>query len=593
MFNFQWLYGQSWIDCTRKSNLLLSKRRQNPCLDSIFLINDYGELWGCPEQNKMKFRIHGSDEEIRSIIRLAPGKDESQMFAVIKDEEPFLLPYDACVALFHNGLPKNDFSEIKVGTEHFIAEKKQLYQVILGEKTLVRYQLSDLSKGQYEDLAQARYKWRFKGPMRWDRMCTSVRYYIEHILDNPVKKKALKELFDHFDPTEDTTEYGPYQFADFLVSCELYKMAEDILEIYNSQPLDDWSFFDDITNIRIEKARELKKQVVMIQIHNEPYMVIFDSGTGASGSSAVLFRATRYKHIMDSIEEQFIHSEDKLRKELFASLFNLLQSHSINPRLFMTAMMGPFETNLESIIHDNDLREQVIKILERINSTAEGNLSTRFQEFMPPLVEKFKECEIDYVPDETLRQQKMLCPSVQKTLKDGFCIPASQKVYCPDFKHMIHFIYDQQSWKLPNGLNTCNICGNENKTTLKHCSGNACLKCWVETLAKTNMRCPFCRERIEEKSLKLSVQKRKRISIIPVNISAKKNKKNKYSTEQILERIHKLDEKYLNIKETSSETMRRWFTILLRCKLIQISQMPRNVQGKQSFKKAMKLFHLN
>ena len=592
MSTFQWLYGASWIDCTLKSNSLLSKRRQNPCLNPVFLINDYGELWGCPERNKMKFRVHGSDEEIRTVIRIAPGKNESPMYAIINNEEPFLLPYDAGVALFHNGLPKNDLVEFKVGTEHFIAEKKQLYQVILGERTPVRYKISDLSKGQYEDIVHARYRWRFKGPMRWDRMHASVNYYLDTVLDNQEEKETLKELFDNFNPAEDATEYGPYQFTDFLISCDLYKMASDIAEIYNSQPLDDWAFFDDITNVRIEKARELKKSVVIIQIHNEPYMIIFDSGTGASGSSAVLFRATRYKHIMDSIEEQFIHSESEKRKELFQELFELLQSHSINPRLFMMAMIGPIQSNLESVIQDDTLRNQVIEILERMDSGSESNLSTRFQEFMPPLVEKFKECEIDYVPDETPRPQKFLCSVVQETLKDGFCIPSSQKAYCPDFKHMIHFIYDQQSWKLPKGLNTCDICGDENKTTLKHCSGNACLKCWTETLVKTNMRCPFCRETIDEKSLKLSIQKRKRTTTKQMNISTKRNKKNRYTTTQILEKIHNLDQKYSDIKETSNEPMRKWFTILLRCKLIQIGQMPRNIQGKQSFKKAMKLFHL-
>ena len=106
------------------------------------------------------------------------------------------------------------------------------------------------------------------------------------------------------------------------------------------------------------------------------------------------------------------------------------------------------------------------------------------------------------------------------------------------------------------------------------------------------MRCPFCRETIDEKSLKLSIQKRKRTTTKQMNISTKRNKKNRYTTTQILEKIHNLDQKYSDIKETSNEPMRNWFTILLRCKLIQIGQMPRNIQGKQSFKKAMKLFHL-
>tara|TARA_B100000767_G_scaffold121161_1_gene115536 strand:+ start:139 stop:423 length:285 start_codon:yes stop_codon:yes gene_type:complete len=72
----------------------------------------------------------------------------------------------------------------------------------------------------------------------------------------------------------------------------------------------------------------------------------------------------------------------------------------------------------------------------------------------------------------------------------------------------------------------------------------------------------------------------------------RKRKRNAFDTpEEILHEIQK-DEKYSGISLVSKEPMRKWFTILLRRKMVSISQMPRNEQGKRAFLDAMVAFKL-
>ena len=106
------------------------------------------------------------------------------------------------------------------------------------------------------------------------------------------------------------------------------------------------------------------------------------------------------------------------------------------------------------------------------------------------------------------------------------------------------------------------------------------------------MSCPFCRGTAEDKCLK-------RKKYIPAKTKGKCGKRKRPAADtlyfdrpqDVLAEIHK-DEKYKDITQDTIKPMRKLFTILLRRKLVPITQMPRNEQGKKDFKEAMKTFKL-
>ena len=107
------------------------------------------------------------------------------------------------------------------------------------------------------------------------------------------KKCKLRHLFSHFDPTEDATEYGPYQFQDYLADHGEIELSVALMESFHSIVSNDWKPLDKMTNARIENARASNKPASAIKVRGHMYLLIFDSGSGASGSDAVLIRAGR------------------------------------------------------------------------------------------------------------------------------------------------------------------------------------------------------------------------------------------------------------------------------------------------------------
>ena len=92
---------------------------------------------------------------------------------------------------------------------------------------------------------------------------------------------------------------------------------------------------------------------------------------------------------------------------------------------------------LNRLISDRCLRSAAQAILQQLHA-ADGTLSTRMQQFMP-LLEKFKECDIEMDEHENLNP-KQLCPQIAETLQEGLSVPESQKMYCGNLKEMIQFI---------------------------------------------------------------------------------------------------------------------------------------------------------
>lgn len=586
---FQWSFGGHWIDCTRENNALITQRRKTPQMEPLFMANDYGEIWGVLETGTLNFRVHGDQDIIQCHVRIAPTSRELPFFAVIKPSGPFILDYNTSRELFNDdGTPRASVGPLLYGTETFKTEGGSLFQVINGTNVPRRYKQVDITRGHYEDMTRTRFKWKFKGPLRWSKMFQAVHKVIENTGDEQ-KRAELKEVFDSFNPSEDNTEYGPYQFPDYLSSVGLHEIAFQVAEEFKKIPVDDWKHFDAITNVRIEEARSQERPVVVIDAEGQKYMIVFDIGTGASGNSAVMIRPTRYQKIIESIEEQFHEMAEETHKRAMRELFDLLSQHGIAPRLFIMALMTSEDTAFDRLISDPELRTTAQGILQGLHSST-GHLSTRMQQFMPALLEKFKECDIALDEQENLHP-KTLCPKVSETLREGLSIPESQHRYCTNFKELVQFIQKEQSWKIKKGRNICDICSKTSMTTLTHCgTASACLKCWSDSLVKTNMSCPFCRGTVGNGDLKIAADKPKTPQ--KKGVKSRKRKRESYqSPEDILQEIHK-DTKYANISISSKEPMRKWFTILLRRKLIGIGQMPRNDQGKKEFTEAMKIFKL-
>ena len=573
---WQWLYNGFWVDCQPQNSSILQERLERPSLNELTITNDFGELWGSPEEETMKFKIHQGQEYTRTKVRLAPNPGECTLFQVSDGEGFRHLPPEACAQLFENDKPTFQPKECVVGTEKYVSKDGELYQQIDGILIKKRYMASGLSWGQFEQLTKTRYHWEFQGPFRWERVRDAVHKTCGDVsAENSTK---LRHLFSHFSPGPDDTEYGPYQFNDFLCSLGRVELALLVMDNYHAQPGNVWQSFSPITNMRIENARSSGRQCAIVKARGHEYMILFDSGTGASGSGPVVIRPTRYQKIRESIEEQFEENEMATYQQEMAVLIGLLQETGLSHSDFIRVYLDEPDAWQDQL--PIEIRPKVIEIVNAMGSSA--NPTTRLQQFMPPLLEKFKECDIRLSTEEHT-DTKQLCSSVVETLKGGLSVPPNVNY---TWKTMITFIWEHQSWNFEGPLGQCDLCS-ETCARLRHCGNNhACLKCWVSTLVETKFTCPFCRQDVVEKELMLSPattqkgHKRKRQADLP------------QSTQSINELLSTIHQKYNKVNTKTSFGMRKWFTILLRCNLVNVHQRPKDDQALKSFKDAMKLFKL-
>ncbi len=589
MIQYQWSFGPEWVTCLPKNNAEFTKRRSNPSLDLLYLTNDFGELWGSFENETMNFRAHGADTEVRVVLRRAPVESEKEIMAVLTQDDTILLDYETSCTLFDGISPKQEKTIVEYSTEKFKAENGHLYQWMNGAYRYRRYKKTDFSRGQLEDMTKTRFEWQFKTPFRDERTRLAINNLSRKL--NSTDKVYLRRQYKFFNPSDTDTEYGPFQFTDFLSADNRADLAFQLCDAMAQVRTSDWKPFDAVTNSRIERARANKRPVAMFNAQGETYMIVFDTGNGESGRSAVVIRPSRYQRILESIEEQFNRSTTSEFERHQVRLEEALLEANINPCVFTFALVHGHEHGLD-LIADRDIRERITEIMSDMDSSR-GDLSTRIQQFMPALLDKFKECDIQMSTQERL-DPKPICPLVYATTTSGLSVPASQRNQCANLKDLVKYTQTHQSWILPEGQHTCDICGSANMTTLNHCgNANACLKCWTDSLVQTNMTCPFCRDVISEGQLKKSCTPT--LTATSTKAMAKRGRKRKrvaFNTpQQILDEIH-IDKRYCGITMDSKEPMRKWFTILLRRKMISISQMPKNEQGRKQFLEAMKAFKL-
>lgn len=568
---WQWYYANTWLACTPGNQLKLSKREQEPSVEPIRLINDVGEISGHPEKDDIHFRLFGESREMRTFVRKGPNAGDAPIYAVVQRSMREFLPYEAGRKLFRNGKPYRVRKEISVGAEHYVVENGHLFKMVDGQLSPLHWKRTDLSRAQLLTMTKTRYMWEFKGAFRLERMRNAVVTVSER-LEDAEAAQTLTEAFAQFDPNFDVTEHGPYQFNDFLVSRGLHELAINVMETYHANAPTDWVTFDAVTNARIEKARAEDRPMANIMVRGHQYVIVFDSGSGASGQPPVVIRPLRYERILTSIEDNYGRSRIKL-------LYDALIGLGCDPRMFLMKVMAN-ENCIDEFIPEEHR--------ERIRSLVRGgSMGTALQNQLPPLLEKYKECEIRLSCQETLTP-KPLESSVKKTLMTGLRVPMRMLKHCPTFENLIHHIHANQCWLLGSGQQTCDLCSVKT-TVLNHCgSSNACLKCWVDSLQSDSMRCPFCRQKVNTAQLTVTMDMPERKK---ATTTKRKRERSFSSAEEALQEIHK-DSLYAHFKLDDSRTMRKWFTVLMRSGMLKNGQLPRNMQAKQSLRSALQEFSL-
>lgn len=493
---WQYIVGQEWINCTTENSQLLSHRQKNPTLEPIFLQNDQGILWGNPETQRMKFRSNDDlNDAQNTALRIGINETDGPIHVVEyinldnDVESHILIPPKAQRILSNIKRPNPDRLDVNVGTDCLVAQNGNIYMKT-ASNTLVqcRFGITNLSHYQFNEITKARFSWVFQGPFRTNRMHRAVR---ELGLTLPSDESlVLYDLFDRvFDPNdEEATEYGPFQFQDFLVSREKFGLSTSLMDFYHAIPSTGWQPFSLVQNAKIEAQRAKQLPGVNLTIGGVVYMIVFDSGAGSSGSNAVLIRPSRYNKILTNIEEQF--KEDSLR-----DLFSALVAFDVNPVEFVHN-----NVDAEEMLTDEQ-KETIIPLLLKVQHPTRY-MGTLIQQLMPALLDKFKECDIKMSTEENVNE-KNLCPKIFSTFYTGLSVPMGAH---HTFEEMISFIHEQQSWIVPkvgNSIRQCDIClESDTPCVLTHCgSSGACMKCWADSLVENSFKCMFCRQKVISESL--------------------------------------------------------------------------------------------
>ena len=559
--NWEFSWGGVWIKCHEKNNLHLNRRLHEPSLESLYLTTELGELWGTLEKNQnMKFRLHGDDVESQTTVRPCPPDDELPCCMLDNSFYTVLLPPESARQMMEYRdeaitTTRTD-NELTVGTELIRVNQGQVYQEIFGKMVSCELNGVNISNQQYENMTRTRFKWEFNPPFRSEKMRVAVQKTGEE-LSHRVRRE-LNRLFVQFKESEESmeTEYGSYQFDDFLVAHDKSELACKVMDVYHSIPSEGWQRMDPMTNFRIEKRRKDGHSSAYLMARGQRYMLIFDSGGGASGQPPVLIRPERYNKILNSIEEQF-------RTISMRALCDALDEIGVDVCEFIRS------DDLESLL-PKGAREKIMHIHHRVTHPSHYML-TRIQQFLPALLEKYKECEVRLSNEEQLLP-KRLCRSIAETIETGLDVPLSQRRLCPTFKELIHFIHENQSWEMGEALETsnCHICLSSDCLTLNHCgSAKACLKCWVDTLVETSMKCPFCREEVRGGRLKCTVP-----SLSPKNQSKTPVRKRRRRFRSAGDVLDVIQNQYSEITFETVNSTRKWYTIFVRSGILAISDMP-------------------
>lgn len=497
---WQYHVDGKWVNCSLENSEIMNKRILCPSMEPIFLRSDDNLIWGNPETHQLQIRFNADWDNIqKTTLRIGIKQGEEAIHVVEylnlanNLESHILIPPKAQKLLTHikQHPNNNQCFNVQVGTDCLVGKNGRVH-IKTADNCLVpcRYGITNLSHFEFQNITKARYSWSFKGPFRTNKMHQAVR-----TTGSKLPHEESLELYDLFDRVydphdEEATEYGPYQFQDFLISRGKFALATKVMDYYHSVPSDEWKPFSLVQNAKIESHRANKLPGVKLTICGVVYMVVFDSGAGSSGSNAVLIHPSRYTKILSTIEEQF--SEETLR-----NLFTALVNCGITPLDFL------YNSDEAQEHLTQTQKETILPLLHKVQNRLHY-MSTRIQQLMPQLLEKFKECDIRMSTEETINEKK-LCPKIEATLSTGLKVPLGCDF---DFAKMISFIHKQQSWIVPevsSSVKQCDIClESKSSCIMTHCGSNgACLKCWADSLVANQMKCMFCRQPVVNGSIQI------------------------------------------------------------------------------------------
>lgn len=558
MCKWQWNFYGRWYDCEEQNQKILRALHTEPSLEPICLTNAIGTISGY--LGKLTFAIYDDNEKYITSIRRGPSSGEHPIYTI----NGKYIPYELTTSLFRNGKPFMKKSVAQIGIEQFTAHQGKIYQQIDGIDEEVKWVQTDISKLQLNTMLQTRLNWEFQGPMRADRMREAVTKTAEE-----TNNQELLFLFEAFDPTLEATEHGPFQFPDFLNAHGKIPLSIAVMDNYYAQEPQEWKKFDPFTNYQIEQARQSGTPMLGLDIRGYEYVLIFDSGGGASGQPPVLIRPKRYELILTAIEEDIARTNMNL-------LVQELTKHVPDTRVFFGAFLQNQSRALQQYIPEKH-HPVVTQLLNDVRDVG-SHVATRIQSLLPALLNKYKECNIRQATNETLRP-KRIPKAIRKTLMTGLRVPNGNQLR---FSQLIQFVKDKQCWQISGkqlGNSRCDICQTTN-VVLGHCgSAVACLKCWVDSLSTTSMSCPFCRTEVKDKQL-ITVQPQ-----LP-ETSRKRKRQLVMSEQEIMKKITSTS-MYENIRLDDEGSMRKWLTVLLRSGVLQNGQLPRDLKSKKSLRGAL------
>ena len=586
---WEWSWGNRWITFSDENQRILDARELEPSLSPLHLTEGHGKdratIRGHPEASHFRtMDLTILDMTMRTNIRRARASDDIPFFAIVTSHSALPLPYDVGAHLFEKKkqrwMPRTEKTSCHTGGRHFVADEGRLYEVHGQGIHEIVWRQQDLTRDEYRYATRQPLCWEFKPNFRWERMLHAIQ-----TVNDPILTQAL-QTFSPAQPVHATT-HGPIQFQDMIREQwltendatrkqQLGRALERLEHVYeqlsDQDASKDWQPFDPVVNTLIERARLRQRPMAFFTFQKQQYVIVFDTGGGASGAAPVVLRPTRYPQILQCMEDDIV-------QDITQRAQRLCEAHNVY-------QWTPFEANVDQVAQHFPASavQQAVACIQDAQNIRE-RVATRSQLYMPRLLEKYKECDIRQVVSDTPPPQTRLDRCVEATLRTGLCVPDHINA---SWRQLVAFIHKHRSTRLQHGEPfECMLCQERRPLLGGHCGeARACLTCWSTTLAQRNMQCPFCNREVLQGQLRLCLQTPK-VDSVPTRVAQPAPVQKDMDTI----RQHLLTH-WPTLDLSKSLRMEQWYRKLLQCNVISLHQRPKHSQKKKTFIDALKEFQL-
>lgn len=595
---WEWSYGTQWVIFSDVNQHILNARELEPSMSLLRLIegeNGAVVIEGRPENTRFRtMLLTVAGMTTNTSIRRGRAHDDVPFFAVVSEQAAVPLTYDVGRDLFeeHAGIwmPRLAKTTRTMGARTFVADEGRLYEVYeQGVRELI-WRRKDLTRSEFEHAMNTRMCWEFKPAFRWQRMHKAIRN---------TNDTFLLQALDSFSPQwpSDATAHGPLQFPDMIrelwrmetnptykksIETAMERLDSAYTRLQNEDDSKPWTRFDPVMNASIERARKDGRNGLTFRLRQQYYMLLFEPGSGASGTTPVLLRPARYRRILQSMEDDVV-------QQVYEQTLTLCNTHGVDQNTW-SRFLQPGD-NLHSELARHFPTYAIPAALQCIQNThhMSERVVARQQTYMPALLEKYKECEIRQAVSDTPPPQTRLDRHVEATLQTGLCVPVHIN---ESFDQLIQFIVEHRSTKLHTAHETseCILCHQETPLLGGHCGeAKACLACWCTSLAQRQMKCGFCNQTVAEGQLRLVAPASPAAPSPAPPTKLPTVAKTRTTFDGIRQRLH-AHSPALNLN--ASYRMEHWYRKMLQCNLITIHQRPKHPQKKKTLDDALQEFHL-